>query len=62
MSDQTFEQSLIALRDWLAFLEEEERRLRGKLERLRRAQQQEEPSLPNPPSSANAAEEEDDWL
>ncbi len=62
MSDQTFEQSLIALRDWLAFLEEEERRLRGKLERVRRAQQQEEPSLPNPPSSANAAEEEDDWL
>jgi len=68
MSDQTFEQSLIALRDWLAFLDEEEHRLVAKLERLKRASgvSGERPTSffepPQPQSQGAPEEEEDDWL
>jgi len=65
MSDQTFEQSLLALRDWLTYLEDEERRLTAQLERLKKATAKEADeegtdSLPSAPSFEEP--EEDDWL
>ena len=70
MTDQTFEQSLVALRDWLLFLDSEEQRLKAKLERLRRASAREDAAPPHaaPPTEGTLPvnhhddDEEDDWL
>ena len=65
MTDQTFEQSLVALRDWLLFLDGEEQRLKAKLERLRRASARDDaaPSAEVKASPVNHHDdEEDDWL
>lgn len=73
-TDETFQEAVLALRDWLAFLEEKAKEFQEQLERARRKAEKEsgegsvtvteeqEEDAAQPAQSEPASEEMPDWL